>query len=277
MRCPYCGGLNPDKVAHCINCGRNIAGKQVATTQQPVQNTQVTPGPQRTIYPPAAPYQPATRTSPAPRPAQAPVRPPQVQKQPDAYAGSPPATHTASTNAQPVAPSPARQAAPFIAASQTGRPDQVSQEERSTRRRSSTTPYTDQPIAQPKAPEAPVPFPPKNITQLKALEQGALNYTIIDDQTGYGKKKIVRIAYPRCAQWQQVGTLLKAYQEVNTAKFDTIIVQGVYAQNTDVYAYTNGQLVFDRNVRLGSQTLNRYQIETDNGFAADALRIVLTE
>ncbi len=48
-------------------------------------------------------------------------------------------------------------------------------------------------------------------------------------------------------------------------------------QDTQVYAFTNGQLVFDHGVRLGGLIVNRYQIETGNGFEIDSVRIVLTE
>ncbi|MBA2284806.1 MAG: hypothetical protein H0W02_04940, partial [Ktedonobacteraceae bacterium] len=43
------------------------------------------------------------------------------------------------------------------------------------------------------------------------------------------------------------------------------------------YSFTNGELTFDRDVRLGSQITNRYVIETGNGFESDSVRIVLTE
>jgi hypothetical protein len=90
---------------------------------------------------------------------------------------------------------------------------------------------------------------------------------------------VIRIGYPHCTGWQQVATLLKAFKESQSAKCETIVVQGVSEQDSSssVYNFTNGQLVFDRNVRLGSQVLNRYQIETENGFASEALRIVLSE
>lgn len=127
------------------------------------------------------------------------------------------------------------------------------------------------------APEPPAPFPPKTMAQLQALEQGTLPYTLIDDAASYGKKRIVRIIYQRCAPWQQVATLLKAFKEYDEQKFDTIVLQGVLNKEADVYQYTNGQLVFDRNVRLGSQTINRYQIETGNGYSSDSVRIVLSD
>src|SRR6266702_2660258 len=100
----------------------------------------------------------------------------------------------------------------------------------------------------PPAPEAPAPFPPHTVAQLQALEQGALAYTVLDTTTNGQRKKIVRIIY-----------------------------QGHLSSDPDVYTFTNGQLTFDRNVRLGSQTLNRFQIETGNGFESDSVRIVLSE
>lgn len=74
-----------------------------------------------------------------------------------------------------------------------------------------------------------------------------------------------------------MATLLKAFKEYDEQKFDTIILQGVLDKEADVYQYTNGQLMFDRNVRLGSQTINRYQIETGNGYGSDDVRVVLSD
>lgn len=99
----------------------------------------------------------------------------------------------------------------------------------------------------------------------------------MSDTVGNGRKRIVRIAYRPCTGWMQVATLLKAFKEYQADKFETIIIQGVREQNPNVYEYTNGQLVFDRNTRLGSQVLSRYQIETGNGMASDSVRIVLSE
>ncbi|GCE18138.1 hypothetical protein KDK_19380 [Dictyobacter kobayashii] len=109
------------------------------------------------------------------------------------------------------------------------------------------------------------------------MEVGALDYTVVSEDTNYRSKKLVQILYRRCAPWQQVATLLKAFKDNDDKKFDTIVIQGVYNQERTIYEYTNGQLIFDRNVRLGSQTLKRYQIETDNGYAMDAVRIVVSE
>ncbi len=113
--------------------------------------------------------------------------------------------------------------------------------------------------------------------QLLALEPGAREYTVLDESESYGRKKIVRISYPICTGWQQVATLYKALKAYRSASFDTVIIYGVSPEKGDRYNYTNGMLQFDQNVRLGSQILKRYQIETDNGFSSDAVRIVLTE
>ncbi len=149
--------------------------------------------------------------------------------------------------------------------------------------------YTPPPVQQPpRAPvpvppplqniEPPVKFPPRTMQQLRELQAEAVPYTVADDIVASGRKKIVRIIYRRCASWQQVATLLKAFDEQKQLeKFDTIIVQGVLEQDKTPYAFTNGQLQFDRGVRLGSQILNRYQIETGNGFESDSVRILLEE
>jgi len=133
----------------------------------------------------------------------------------------------------------------------------------------------------PVVPDPPGPFPPRTVAELQTIEQGALPYTIVNDSVDVGRKKIVRVAYVKCAPWQQVATLLKAHKEeiLRCAQddIDTIIIQGVLPQDTGVYSFTNGQLRFDRNVRLGSLTTKRYQIETGNGYESDSLRIVLTE
>ena len=127
------------------------------------------------------------------------------------------------------------------------------------------------------SPEPPAPFPPRTVVDLQALEQGALPYTVVNDTVDVGRKKIVRIAYVKCIPWQQIATLLKAYKEQQGEHYDTIIIQGVLPQDSGVYSFTNGQLRFDRDVRLGSLTTNRYQIETGNGYESESLRIVLTE
>ncbi len=112
---------------------------------------------------------------------------------------------------------------------------------------------------------------------LHALEAGALAYTVIDTTTDDKRKKTTRITYPKSVAWQQVATLLKALKELQETSFETIIIQGYLPKDPGLYAFTNGQLIFDRNVLLGSQTMNRYQIETGNGFEFDSVRIVLSE
>lgn len=113
--------------------------------------------------------------------------------------------------------------------------------------------------------------------QLKTLGQGALNYSMVREEESVGRKKTVRILFQRCVPWQQVATLLKALKEQQSDKFNTIIIQGLYGQENSIYGFTNGQIQFDRNVRLGSQVMDRYQIETGNGFETDSVRVVLSE
>jgi hypothetical protein len=133
------------------------------------------------------------------------------------------------------------------------------------------------PTTKPSESESPAPFPPRSIAELKTLEQGALPYTGIDEAVQHGRRKVVRITFQGCSNWQQVATLLKALKEYDTPKCDTIIIQGIQTNSTDIYNFTNGQLIFDRNVRLGSLTQNRYQVETGNGFSSGSVRIVLSE
>jgi hypothetical protein len=239
MRCPYCGGLNPENSSSCVRCGRGFAPQQSARVQAPTANQS------RSGYPPPQ-FQPSTTPNP-PRTVYPPVQ----------------------TPARPVAP-PARpsvqpQARPPVQPAK--RP--LARDQASNWHVEPTVPTADEP---------PALFPPNTIAQLKQLEVGALDYTLIDDEGGYGKKKIVRIAFRRCVPWQQVATLLRAFKEYDDAKFDTVTIQAVHSQEAkEMYEYTNGQLIFDRNVRLGSQTMNRFRIETDNGYSTEALRIVLSE
>ncbi|TMC87700.1 MAG: hypothetical protein E6J10_04510, partial [Chloroflexi bacterium] len=156
-------------------------------------------------------------------------------------------------------PAPSPQSYPTRPTPATQQPGQVPAAQR---RRAPAMPQQTPVPAAPPAPEAPAPFPPHTVAQLQALEQGALAYTVTDTTTNGQRKKIVRIIYPRCVAWQQVATLLKALKEQQDSRFETIIIQGYLSSDPDVYTFTNGQLTFDRNVRLGSQTLNRYQIET---------------
>jgi hypothetical protein len=115
------------------------------------------------------------------------------------------------------------------------------------------------------------------LSQLQTLEQGALAYTVAASTTNGNRKKIVRIAYPRCVAWQQVATLYKAWKEQQDARFESIVIEGYHSQDANDFSFTNGQLTFDRDVRLGSQIMNRYLIETGNGYASDSMRIILSE
>jgi hypothetical protein len=221
MRCPYCGGINSDRAAYCVHCGRDLKSQ--------------------------LPYQPT---------------PGYQQPSPQQRQGSQPQGRPV---AMPQAPQQQPQQAPVAQRRRTpGMPPQ------------STYPEAPFVPPEPSPPEPPAPFPPRNLAQLQALEQGALAYTVVDSTVSNGRKKIVRIVYPKCVSWQQVATLLKALKEQQEDRFETIIIQGVLEQDRLAYAFTNGQLVFDRNVRLGDLTTNRYQIETGNGFESDSVRIVLT-
>ena len=169
-------------------------------------------------------------------------------------------------------PSPQQQAQRTPVAQRRRVPTMPSQPTQATREH-------EAPVIPPEPPplEPPSQFPPHTVEQLQALEEGALAYTVVHSAVGDGRKKIVRIVYPKSVGWQQVATLHKAFKEQLDDDFDTIIIQGVFEQDTQVYAFTNGQLVFDRGVRLGGLILNRYQIETGNGLETDSIRIVLTE
>ncbi len=201
--------------------------------------------------PPQQPYQPPSRQQPPyqqPRqvPPQQPPQPPYQQPR----QGPPQQPYGRPGAATPAAPRPAQNVS------------SVSQ------------PAPAPPVV---VPEPPAPFPSRTIAQLDALLPGALDYTLLNSGVGDGRKKIVQISYRKCAPWQQVATLLKAFKEQQEKQFDTILVQGMLGQDTNVYGFTNGQLRFDRNVRLGGQMTDRYQIETGNGYESDSVRIVLTE
>jgi hypothetical protein len=109
------------------------------------------------------------------------------------------------------------------------------------------------------------------------LPTGSQAYEVVENSVGDGKKQTVRIAYAGCAGWQQAATLLKAFKEQQNGKCDTIIIQGVLSPRQDSSGFTNGQLQFNRNVRLGGSINNRYIVETGNGFAIDSIRFVLNE
>jgi len=240
MRCPYCGGLNSDQAQFCVRCGRDMS-------KPPVQTTAVRA---KAPYPPPPPPQ----QTPGQHPRQSP--PGQGYSRP----GTPQAPGPQVPPYQPP-----RQVSPGFPAP--GVPG----------RRVTEAPAS--PLSPPVSAgaEAPAPFPPHTMQQLKALEQGALNYNVVSEEESVGRKKTICILYQRCTPWQQVATLLKALKEQQSDKFNTIIIQGIYRQENDPYGFTNGQLQFDRNVRLGSQITNRYQVETGNGFEIDSVRIVLSE
>ena len=250
MQCPYCGSLNSDRATYCIRCGRDLV-KEPAQGQGNSPQAQ-TSGPRQTSY------QPPRQTPP---PAQNPYQ--------QAY-----------PTARPVPPPPGQQRPQPQPQGQPGRPQPQTQRTAQSQAAAPAARLAPvQPVAPPvpAAPEPPALFPSRTMEQLRALEPGALAYTVVDSSISNGKKKIVRIAYQRCTGWQQAATLLKAWKEQQENRFDTIIIQGVFSQSPDVYAFTNGQLSFDRNVLLGSQKLTRYIVETGNGFESDSVRIVLTE
>jgi len=170
-------------------------------------------------------------------------------------------------------PAPGQQGRP--AATPQGRPGTPSMPQMQHAPQQSRRQAPAPPPPAPPPPEAPAPFPPHTIAELQALEQGALSYRVVDNNIGDGHKKTVRIAYAKGAAWQQVATLLKACKEQQEAQLESVIIQGFLEGEASVYNFTNGQLVFDRNVRLGDKTTSRYQIETGNGFETDSIRIVL--
>ena len=281
MRCPYCGGLNREQSTYCVNCGRAIQGtpqpQAPAQAQWPGAQQQATPQnrwpgaqPQaqqpRPGQPPQRPYAPAPNQAtrgqqPAP---QANARGQQTTAQRPANT---PSAGPQQHNKQPAQQHPANVPQPHTQQAQAGR-----------RHAAAPAQAPAQVItAPPAAPEAPAPFPPRTMEQLNTLATGAQPYTVVESSVENGKKKVVRIAYEPCVAWQQTATLLKALQEQQEARYDTVLIQGVFPRQQHTYAFTNGQLQFDRNVRLGSATNNRYMIETNDGFASDAVRFVLNE
>lgn len=251
MRCPYCGGLNQERAAFCVNCGRNLT-RQVPNNLQRQQAAQIParPGTMPQNRTTNTQYQPQSRV---------PTQPfaPRQQVQPQqSYAPAPrPAAQAPTAPRQAAQPQQTQTAAP-VNRRQAARPSQ--------------------PAPVPPAPEPPAPFPPQTIAQFEAiLAAGNQAYTVIENNVGDGKKQIVRIVYPRCTGWQQAATLLKALREQQNAKCETILIQGVLPQQAGASSFTQGQLQFDRNARLGGQVSNRYIVETSDGFASDAVRFVL--
>ena len=239
MRCPYCGGLNSERASFCAQCGRDLPHAQANTRQQPVQQPYQPSRQQPAQRPPYSPAQHPFPTQGATRPAQQPHQPARMPQQTPAAMPS---------RQAPVQPPIRPPAPPSI------QPQQLQQQA-----------------------EAPAHFPPHTIAHLRELESEAVPFTILDDAIVDKRKKVIRIVYRRCAPWEQVATLLKVFNEQDTKAVDTVIVQGIVEREATPYEFSNGQLRFDRNVRLGSQTLSRYQIETGNGFENDSLRIVLAE
>lgn len=109
------------------------------------------------------------------------------------------------------------------------------------------------------------------------LPAGSQTYAVVENSVGDGKKQILCIAYADCAGWQQAATLLKALKEQQNEKCDAILIQGVLSPEPNSSGFTNGQLQFDRNVRLGGSISNRYIVETSNGLSSDSVRFVLNE
>ncbi len=259
MRCPHCGSLNPDTTRYCIRCGRNITAPQSGGQQQRV---------------PAAPQhrpEPMPMMPMPPVPQQAPAHPSQQRYTQPVYPPRP-----VSLPPSPGAPAPLPQQEVVV------RPALRPEAPQVARQRATTAAASPVAVSAPPAtsaiPEPPAPFPPRTLAQLQAIESaGAQPYTLLSDDTSYGKKKFVRIAYRGCSAWQQMATLLKAFHEYDDSKYETVVIQGLHDAGESIYSYTNGQLVFDRNARLGSQMLQRYQIETDTGFSTDAVRVVLSE
>lgn len=253
MRCPYCGSLNNDQASLCVHCGKDIDGS--------LPSTQLTQRPQPPSHPAQRPsYQPPQRP-----PFQPPQRP----------GFSPPRPTTPIT---PVQAPPYRQPAPPPGVPSTVPPTTPKYPDVQSRRQRTAPaapPFVAPPV--PTAPEAPAPFPPRSLEQLNALKEGALDYTVLDETVSYGRRKVVKISFQRCVTWQQVATLLKALRAHQSSQFECITIMGVDENGSSIYEFTKGKIQFDQNVRLGSQIIKRYQIETDNGLASDSLRVVLTE
>lgn len=268
MRCPYCGGLNREQSIYCVNCGRVM---QSTSPQQQAPSQARWPGTQQQQQAPARTHLPGAQTqTQQARPVHAPNQAMQAQQPvPQASART---RQQRPTNAQPPWPQqPVLQPAPQ-------RPP--AQQTPATRRHGTTPASVPIPSVptQPPVSEPPAPFPPRTLDQFNALlVSGAQPYTVVESTIENGKKKVVRIAYTPCAAWQQAATLLKALQEQQEGQYSTILIQGVFSQQQHAYAFTNGQLQFDCNVRLGSAINNRYMVETGDGFASDAVRFVLNE
>ncbi|WP_376796758.1 hypothetical protein [Thermogemmatispora sp.] len=131
-----------------------------------------------------------------------------------------------------------------------------------------------EPEALPKPPEG---FPPKTLAQLRELAAAALAYKVGSEEREAGNKKVVEIIYPPCPAWQQVATLYQALIEHDDERYGTVVIRGFHEESDLRFAFNNGRLTFDRQVRLGDQLIRRYLIETHRGFEINSVRIVLTE
>lgn len=247
MRCPYCGEPNNNASASfCIRCGRDLkTGAQVRPRQRSFQPVQGAPAPRDMGQPGPGPYY-----APAP---------PQM---PNSVAISMPANIPGQR--QPGKPVQAgRTARPKVSPGQVVRHEELNL----------LTPI----MAPVQGPQAPESFPPRTFAQLIALEKEALDYKVLNDDLGYGPKKIIKIEFARSVPWLQVATLLNALSKYRSTSSDTIIIQGSYPQSSNLYDFSNGQLQYDHNVRLGSQLLDRYLIDSGTGLESDGVRIVFTE
>jgi hypothetical protein len=237
MRCPYCGA-NSFRASYCTSCGRDIPPLRDQVANNQ-QGQPLRPVQPTQGYPPAQ-QQPSYQSQ-----QQRPGGPPQGR--PGTAPGMQPQTSRVQSPPPPQQPAPhVRQVAPIAP-------------------------------PPPPAPDPPAPFPPRTLAHLQALEVGALLSTVIDTIISNRRRKIVRIEYPRCVGWQQAATLFKVLNEQQDERYETIIIQGYQPQSPHEYSFTQGQLSYDRNVQLGNQVMNRYVVETGNGFESDSVRIVLSE
>jgi hypothetical protein len=242
MRCPYCNANNAAQATFCTYCGRSLprSAQQTSPTAAPRQQVPARPNqqPQQGYQQPGY-YSPQTGTQQRPT------------NQPTTQAGR--------TTGQP-SPQTAKGSVTDVI---------------SARVRTKVT--APEPVMPP-APEPPVDFPPRTFPQYEKLltSEGVKAYTIIGSEEANGKRKIVRVAFPRSTGWQQAATLLKVLQEQQQdKKFNTIIVQGYIQQGPEKAGFNNGQLQFEREAILGGQKSSRYIVETGDSFAIDTARFVL--
>ncbi|WP_201380893.1 zinc ribbon domain-containing protein [Ktedonobacter sp. SOSP1-85] len=249
MRCPYCGEPNNNASASfCIRCGRDLkTGAQVRPRQRSFQPPQGAPAPHNMSQP---------------QPGSGPYYAPSSYQVPGGAVNPMPANIPGQR--QPGTPT------------QSGRATRPKASSGQVARREELNLLT--PIMAPvQGPQAPESFPPRTFAQLIALEREALDYKVLSDDQGYGRKKIIKIEFARSVPWLQVATLLNALSKYRSTSSDTIIIQGSYPQSSNLYDFSNGQLQYDHNVRLGSQMVDRYLIDSGTGLESDGVRIVFTE